>query len=115
MKRKDKMKDILDEVQTLITNITKEFYEYRQDIQKRDYLINTKFKGEVKNAKLLKELKEIIYEYVYGYSTWVRIGYYTMCKEIQNYEFKSLNKLYNKIMELNEKQKILDTYIKENK
>jgi len=94
-------------------------YAKIEDLKQRDYLIKTKFLGNLKNKKLIDEFKiSFIGDYFITLEKImtenIKIDCYnSSCDEIEQYCFKHLDIFIKRLQSYEEKQKILDEYKEE--
>lgn len=116
--------------QEQIEELKTDFDNYKTEVVQREYLIKTKFKGTIKNKKLLEELKMSRFDCWYSdvgcgirYNDFRRLeprcrimptgehSYEDLCKSIfEAKETVCIGVVFNLIKNLEQKQELLDKY-----
>jgi len=94
-------------------------YAKIEDLKRRDYLVNTKFLGNLKNKKLIDEFKQSFKGYLISFEIEVIPGttkinsYNILCDEIKQYYFTHLDIFIRTLQRYEDKQKTIDEYKEE--
>jgi len=89
-------------------------YARIEDLRLRDELRSSNFTGKLKNEKLIQEFKNEIRGSACLLAEKQNINLFDyVCEQIDDYNFKDLEFLINKLREYEAKQKILDEYKEE--
>lgn len=84
-----------------LEQLEEEFERFKACVEERDFLMETGFTTTITDKKLLEELRKTTFD---GYS------FAEVKEQIFNFDFRNIEELVDKLIDLENKQEILDTY-----
>ena len=84
-----------------LEQLEEEFERFKAYVEERDFLMETGFTTTITDKKLLEELRKTTFD---GYS------FAEVKEQIFSFDFRNIKELVDKLIDLENKQEILDTY-----